>query len=78
MVIIQTMENISEIFAKRLKELRTERDLSLEELSRQVKINAVTLGRWEKCQRTPSIESLYTLAKFFNVTSDYLIGLADI
>jgi transcriptional regulator with XRE-family HTH domain len=72
------MISISETFAKRLKHLREEKSLSLEELSRQVDINAVTLGRWEKCQRTPSIESLFKLAKFFGVTSDYLIGLADI
>lgn len=72
------MISISETFAKRLKHLREEKSLSLEELSRQVKINAVTLGRWEKCQRTPSIESLFILAKFFGVTADFLIGLADI
>ena len=64
-------------FAERLKELRQENGLSLLGLSKEVGISDVALGRWENNLRTPNIESLIILAKYFKVTSDYLLGLED-
>ena len=70
------MENV---FKDRLKELREERGLTLDKLSAALggKISRAALGRWEQGLRTPNMENIKLLAKFFGVTSDYLIGLTD-
>ena len=65
-------------FAERLSELRHERGLSQRKLAQSVKgitHNAISL--WEKNLRTPNIDAVIILAKFFGVTADYLIGMTD-
>jgi len=62
-------------FAERLNELRIEKGLNLKQLGEKVGISDVALGRWEKGTRIPNIESAAKLAKFFNVSTDYLIGV---
>lgn len=64
-------------FADRLKELRLEKGLSQNQLAKETKISPRAIGMWESKQRTPNIEAIITLAIFFGVTSDFLIGLSD-
>jgi len=64
-------------FSERLKELRQERGLSINALSKQIGIDDATLGRWERGVRVPNIESLEILARFFGVSCDYLVGMED-
>ncbi len=67
------MENFSE----RLKELRQEKGLSIQGLSKEVKISSSSLCRWENCQADIKGAQLVILAKYFGVTIDYLMGLED-
>lgn len=64
-------------FAERLKELRLEKNLSQSDLAREIKISAACINRWESSLRTPNIDSIVLLCKYFNVSADYLIGLED-
>ena len=64
-------------FAQRLKELRQEKGLSLEGLARDVKIGSSSLCRWENGQAEVKGTQLIILAKYFDVTIDYLMGLED-
>ena len=66
------MEN----FAKRLKELRLERGLTHIELSKALngKITNVAIYYWEQGKRVPKLDALILLAKYFNVSIDYLVG----
>lgn len=68
-----------EIFAKRLKELRLEKNLSQRELviKLKFKITQPSIALWEQNKREPSFESAVILAQFFNVSLDYLAGLVD-
>ncbi len=66
-----------EIFAERLKDLRKEKDLTLEALSKEINFSINTISRWERCERLPNILALVALAKFFKVSTDYLCGLED-
>ena len=66
-----------EIFAKRLKELRLEKGLSVRRLAKEVKIGVASLSRWENCQADVKGYQLVILAKYFGVTIDYLMGLTD-
>lgn len=65
------------IFSERLKELRQEKKLSAKELGKKIHVSDTSVIRWENEQRIPSIEHLYNLAVFFDVSSDYLLGLED-
>ncbi len=68
---------IMEIFAERLKELRTEKGLSIQALSREIKIGVASICRWENCQADVKGTQLVILAKYFDVTADYLLGLEN-
>ncbi len=64
-------------FAERLKDLRLEKGLSQRELAKSVNISHVAIIRWENETHSPNAEAVVTLAKFFGVTTDYLLGLTD-
>ncbi len=66
-----------ESFATRLKELRTEKGLSQEQLSKATGISRSVIGYWENGKKHPSSTAIITLAKYFEVSSDYLLGITD-
>lgn len=66
-----------EIFAERLKELRMEKHLSFVALSKLVGISKSALCEYENNQAEISALNLIKLAKFFGVSTDYLLGLED-
>ena len=67
-----------EEFAKRLKELRKENGLTLVQLEKSTGLSKSVLNDWENEKCIPNALAIITLAKFFDVTSDYLLGLSDI
>lgn len=64
-------------FAERLKELRLEKGLNISGLGKEVGINYTNLIRWESGERQPSIDAVIILAKYFDVTTDYILGVVD-
>lgn len=58
----------------RIKELRNEQGLSLRELSEQISISYSSLGKYERGEQQPSIDTIIILANFFHVSIDYLMG----
>ena len=66
-----------EEFAKRLKELRIEKGLSQVQLAEETGISKSAIGFWETGKRIPLATVVITLAKYFGVTSDYLLGISD-
>ncbi|MBE6895851.1 MAG: helix-turn-helix domain-containing protein [Ruminococcaceae bacterium] len=58
-----------------IKKLRRERDMTQEQLAEYLGITANAVSQWE-CDRTaPDISQLPILANFFEVTTDYLLGV---
>ena len=64
-------------FCERLKELRLELNLTQTELSKQTGISQAGIAKWETGDRTPNLECLIILAKYFKCSIDYLVGLID-
>ena len=64
-------------FKERLKELRKENHLSQAELAKELQVSQRSISSWETGFRQPDFETLEMLAKFFNVTTDYLLGVTD-
>ncbi len=67
----------SEIFAERLRELRNDNGVSLKDLANSLDTTAQSLSLYERAERTINIDLLYKIAKYFNVSADYLLGLTD-
>lgn len=65
------------IFGERLRELRNEKNLSLIRLAKELNISDATLCRWENDRSDVKAEQIVLVARYFNVTTDYLIGLED-
>ena len=65
------------IFCERLKELREEKQISINKLAKELNVDHSTIVRWEKGERVPTIDNLYLVAVYFNVSADYLIGLEN-
>ena len=65
------------ILGKRLKELREEKGLTQKQLAEQLNLNSVTYLHYEKAQREPPLAVLAQMALFFDVTTDYLLGITD-
>lgn len=61
----------------RLKELRTEKNLSQEEIAKEIGTSQTNIGRWEKGLNEPSSGFVIKLANFFEVSTDYLLGRSD-
>ena len=65
------------ILGQRLKELREEKGLTQKQVAAALNLNTVTYLHYEKAQREPPLSVLADMAKFFDVTIDYLAGLED-
>lgn len=61
----------------KLKELRNEMQLSQAELAKIFKTTQRNVCNWEQGKFEPDFATLIKLAKFFNVTTDYLLGMED-
>lgn len=70
------MNNL-ELFAFRVKKLRKARKLSQQELAEVLGLTQTTISGIESGLCTTTIEKLILLAKFFQVSTDYLLGLKD-
>ena len=63
---------------ERLKDLRVERGLTLEQLSEKTGISKSALGKYEADDfKDISPFSMVALAKFYGVSTDYLLGLTE-
>ncbi|MBM6825119.1 helix-turn-helix domain-containing protein [Veillonella magna] len=70
--------NIKLTIPDRLKDLRTERALTLEQLSEATRISRAALGKYETDDfKDISPFSIAALAKFYGVSDDYLMGLTE-
>jgi transcriptional regulator with XRE-family HTH domain len=61
-------------FASRLKNIRLEKGLKREDLALKLETSAAIIGRYERGDRTPSIEIAQKIANALEVSLDYLVG----
>ena len=67
----------------KIRQMRKEKGLTLQELSQALKENGIKLSassliKYERGERTPSLENWLNLSKFFNVPLAYLQGRSDV
>ena len=66
-----------ETFGERLRFLRKEKGIGQVELAKNIDVGKSVVSLWETNQCEPTLSRLIALAKFFNVTIDYLAGLEN-
>ena len=59
---------------ERLIALRKKAKISQKELAEEIDVSQASIGYWERGQRAPSIDAVQKIAKYFNVTTSYLVG----
>ena len=61
-------------FDKILKLLRNEKNMSQQELADALGISKSSINMYERGERQPNFETLETIADYFNVDIDFLLG----
>lgn len=71
------IEMDSELFCKRLKEIRTQRKMTQQNIADKTGIPSTSISHIEAGSRKPSLENFFKLAVVLNVSADYLLGRTD-
>jgi len=58
-----------------IKKLRKDRDITQEKFAEYLNMTPQAISRWENGTSYPDIATLPLIAEFFNVSSDYLLGI---
>ena len=66
---------ITEIFSERFKELRNVYGMSIDDVAKRLKISRQSVVYYSMGDRLPRIPILIAIAKLFNTSMDYLLGL---
>ena len=61
----------------RIRDLREDRDLTQREIAEYLRIKQNTYSQYENGQRQLPIDFLIALAKYYNTSTDYILGLTD-
>lgn len=64
-------------FGTVLRQLRIEEGLSQRQLGKQLGVCNQAVSFWENGQREPDFDTLVEIAKYFNVSTDFLLGIED-
>ena len=62
------------LLGNNIRELRNRKNLSQLQLSKLMHVSQQTVGSWETGRAIPGSDTLNTLADYFNVSTDYLLG----
>ncbi|MBC3796465.1 helix-turn-helix domain-containing protein [Acetobacterium tundrae] len=65
------------MFGQRLKVLRESKGMTQQELADILNLSVGTVGMYEIDKRLPNNKNREKIAKYFNVSSDYLLGNTD-
>lgn len=65
------------MYFKRLRDMREDNDLKQSDIAKHLGIAQTVYSRYERGFQTIPVEHLIKLAKYYNVSTDYLLGLKD-
>ena len=61
-------------FAETLRKLIEDSEISQKQLAHEIQMSPSTLANYVQGSRCPDFDTLMAIARYFNVTTDYLIG----
>lgn len=63
--------------SQRIREQREDRDLTQKDIAIFLNTSQTVYSRYERNERTLPTEMLFELARYYNISADYLLGLTD-
>lgn len=66
------------MLGNRINELRKSKGITLKELGEILNLGESTISMYENNKRSPDYDTLNTIANYFNVSTDYLLGRTTI
>ena len=69
--------NMNNKFAERLSEFLKEEKISQRQFAISIGVTAACVSYWRSGKKQPTAENLYLLAKTYNVSVDFLLGVRD-
>ena len=77
-IYVKDINEIQKIFAERLRDLMSEKEFkNISDFARKINIPSRSINGWLICARTVKVDSLVRIAEFFNVSTDYLLGVKN-
>jgi transcriptional regulator with XRE-family HTH domain len=67
--------NVVKKLAKNLRTLRLVKRMTQEDLAKLTGVSQQAVGKWEQGLSSPDYDNLVRLSIFYNVSTDYLLGL---
>ncbi len=64
-------------FTERFNEVLKQCGKTQVEIAKAINVTKQSINDYKKGKSVPSLETLYELCKFLDVSSDYLLGLSD-
>ncbi|MCL2061813.1 MAG: helix-turn-helix domain-containing protein [Firmicutes bacterium] len=64
-------------FGKTIKTLRKEKGIRQADLGKVLNVANNTVSSWERGNSEPSLEQLKIIAKYFEVSTDYILDIED-
>ncbi len=61
----------------RLKDLREDKDLNQEAIAQLLNTSQKQYSRWERGEREMPFHNIIKLAKFYNISLDYIAGITN-
>lgn len=58
-----------------LRDLRKEKGITQEKLAKDINFSLSVVNKWENGKKSPSVDAIKILAKYFCVTTDYLLDM---
>lgn len=65
------------MLGEQIKKLRMNKGMSQVQLADKLNVTKQSVSNWENEYIMPSVDMLIKIANFFNVSTDYLLGLSE-
>ena len=62
---------------QRITDLREDKDLKQEVIAQLLGTSQTQYSRWERGERAIPVEHIITLARYYKVSTDYILGLTN-
>lgn len=72
-----SLEKYNFVFPTRLRELMTAREVTMTALANALGISRQAVSQYQDGSTQPNMQKLIEIANYFNVSTDYLLGLTD-
>lgn len=67
--------NFAKLLSELLQKVKTENGIIQDDVAKAIGVSRQALGKWANGETVPDILDLKKIAKYFNVSADYLLGL---